>query len=248
MDAFNRCGMVKKAIEKQALHLESIFLRDFSDNPQGYIDDRPFGGGPGMVIRPEPLSAAIQYARNKAPKPAKVIYLTPAGRPLDHHKVVNLAQSEQPLIFIAGRYEGIDQRVIESEVDEMISIGDYVLTGGELAAMVVIDAMVRWIPGILGHQDSAANDAFTEENGGLLDCPHYTRPNDFAGKKVPQVLLSGDHKEIEKWRKKQALGQTWLHRPDILKKKALNAYEKELLADYLKEHKGEYNVRSYSGN
>jgi tRNA (guanine37-N1)-methyltransferase len=235
-EAFSSFGMVKRAIDKKKLALEIFNLREYSDNPQGYIDDRPFGGAPGMVFRPEPLHLAIQDAKAKAPGHARVIYLSPAGKPLKHDKVLELANTDAPLIFLAGRYEGIDQRIIDAEVDEQISLGDYVLSGGELAAMVVIDALVRWLPGVLGHQASAANDAFSVQNNGMLDCPHYTRPGEFNGKSVPKVLLSGDHQAIARWRKMQILGQTWQHRPDLLKNIQLDEEAEQLLADYKKEH------------
>jgi tRNA (guanine37-N1)-methyltransferase len=234
--AFSSFGMVQKAINQNALVLETFNLREYSDNPQGYIDDRPFGGGAGMVFKPEPLTKAIADAKAKAPSKARVIYLSPAGKRLDNKKIVNLSLCEESLIFIAGRYEGIDQRVVESQVDEIISLGDYVLSGGELAAMVVLDAMVRWLPGVLGHDESVKNDSFATENDGLLDCPHYTRPSEYNGQVVPKVLLSGDHSQILKWRKKQALGQTWQHRPDILAKLQLDDESKQLLSDYQQEY------------
>lgn len=216
VQAFSEVGMVRKAIEQQQLVVEAINLRDFSDHPAGYVDDRPFGGGAGMLFKPEPLFKAIQYAKQSAPGPCKVIYVSPAGERLSQSKVLEVAQWPENLIIIAGRYEGIDQRIIDSEVDVLLSIGDYVISGGELAAMVIVDAMCRWLPGVLGHKDSAANDAFSEANNGLLDCPHYTRPAVFNGQAVPGVLLSGDHAAIDAWRQEKILQQTSQYRPDLL--------------------------------
>ncbi len=227
-------GITGRAVEKKLLALETFDVRDFTTDKHATVDDRPYGGGPGMVMMAEPLRRAIDAAKNAAPN-ARVIYVTPAGKRFDHKAARRLADEKQPLIFVAGRYEGIDYRVIERDIDEQFSIGDYVLSGGELAAMVMIDAIVRWIPGALGHEASAPNDAFSEENAGLLDCPHYTRPADLAGEVVPPVLLSGDHQAIALWRKKQALGHTWLNRPDLLQQEALDKTSQRLLAEFQQE-------------
>lgn len=227
-------GMTARAINKGLLTLKTWDPRDFTTDKYKTVDDRPFGGGPGMVMMASPLREALAAAKVEAPN-SKVIYVTPMGKTFNHAMARKLAQEEQPLIFIAGRYEGIDQRVIDHDVDELISIGDYVLSGGELAVMVVIDALTRWLPGVLGHVASAPNDAFSEENGGLLDCPHYTRPADLAGQVVPAVLLGGDHDKIAKWRKKQSLGQTWLYRPDILEKMNLDETCQKMLVEFQQE-------------
>lgn len=230
------CGITRKAVQQQLLTLKTWDPRDFTQDSYATVDDRPYGGGPGMVMMVEPLRKAIESAKQASPKPAHVIYVTPAGKRFDVERARELAQSKQPLIFISGRYEGIDHRVIERDVDEQISIGDYVISGGELAVMVVIDAITRWIPGALGHEASAQADTFSRENDGLLDCPHYTRPACLDGQAVPQVLLSGDHQAIKTWRKKQSLGQTWLYRPDILEKLTLDETSKALLAAFQLEY------------
>lgn len=228
-------GIVARAIKKELLALALWNPRDFTSDNYATVDDRPYGGGPGMVMMAVPLRAALKAAKQSQPG-AKVIYVSPAGKRFNYKKARELANNKQPLIFIAGRYEGIDQRVIEHDVDDIISIGDYVLSGGELAVMVIIDAITRWLPGALGHGASAPNDAFSEENNGLLDCPHYTRPAELEGQKVPAVLLQGDHQRIARWRQKQALGQTWLHRPDILEKMTLDANAEKLLAEFQQEY------------
>jgi tRNA (guanine37-N1)-methyltransferase len=195
------------------------------------VDDRPYGGGPGMVMMIDPLQQAIGAARAALGGDAKVIFLSPQGRRFDHRVALELAR-EPALVLIAGRYEGVDERLLEAEVDEELSIGDYVLSGGELAAMVVIDAITRQLPGALGHELSAQEDSFAD---GLLDCPHYTRPEVYQGRQVPEVLLSGNHEEIRRWRLKQALGRTRERRPDLLEGRALTPEEEQLLAEYLRE-------------
>ncbi|MCS5712432.1 tRNA (guanosine(37)-N1)-methyltransferase TrmD [Candidatus Berkiella aquae] len=228
-------GITGRAIDKGILALKTFDLRDFANDKHATVDDRPYGGGPGMVMMAEPLRLSLEAAKEAAPSKAKVIYVTPAGKRFDHKAARRLADEKQPLILVAGRYEGIDQRVIERDIDEQFSIGDYVLSGGELAVMTIIDALTRWLPGALGHEASAPNDAFSEENAGLLDCPHYTRPADLDGEVVPPVLLSGDHQAIALWRKKQALGQTWLKRPDLLQHLALDKTSQQLLAEFKQE-------------
>lgn len=229
-------GITARAIKSGLLTLKTWDPRDFTTDNYATVDDRPYGGGPGMVMMAQPLRDALKAAKAAAPSKARVIYVTPAGKRFDHQMARKLAFNAEPLIFIAGRYEGIDQRVIDSDVDEQLSIGDYVLSGGELAVMVVVDALTRWLPGALGHEQSAPNDAFSEENWGLLDCPHYTRPASLAGEEVPSVLLEGNHQKIARWRKKQSLGQTWLHRPDILQKLTLDETCQALLAEFQKEY------------
>jgi tRNA (guanine37-N1)-methyltransferase len=224
-------GINSKAVKTGALKWSAWNPRDFTTDRHQTVDDRPFGGGPGMLMKVEPLTKAIDCAKETLKSPY-VVYLSPHGKALNHKKVMELLQKDS-LLLISGRYEGIDQRVIDGEVDEQISIGDYVLSGGELASMVLIDTLIRQIPGVLGHSESAQQDSFTE---GLLDCPHYTRPENVNGQTVPKVLLSGNHKEIEKWRRKQSLGLTWKNRPDLLEKQQLSEIDQQLLAEYIKEH------------
>lgn len=207
-------SILKRAQEKGSVSIRLVDIRDFADNKFRRVDDRPFGGGPGMVMMPQPVSAAIRKVKRAD---SHVIYLSPQGVPLNAAKCRQLAQKEH-LILLCGHYEGIDQRILDTEVDEEISIGDYVLTNGCLAAIVLLDAVVRFIPGVLGHPSAAEMDSFEE---GCLDCPHYTRPVDFEGQKVPAVLLSGNHQEIAKWRLEQALKKTHEVRPDLFGKKKL---------------------------
>lgn len=230
-EALTGYGVTGRAIENGLLSVKVWNPRDFTTDRHRSVDDRPYGGGPGMVMRPEPLAAAISQARLANPG-AGVIYLSPQGRRLDQAGVLHLA-GRHGLIMVAGRYEGVDQRVLDAEVDEEWSIGDYVLSGGELAAMVLIDAVARQLPGVLGHEQSAQQDSFAS---GLLDCGHYTRPVEYAGSAVPEVLLSGDHEQIRRWRLKQALGQTWLKRPDLLEHLQLDAEQQRLLEEFRLEH------------
>ncbi len=224
-------GISSRAVQQNLVAIRCWNPRDFTEDKHRTVDDRPYGGGPGMVMKVTPLRAAIQAAKQELPA-AKVIYLSPQGRTLDQAGVEQFSQQQQ-LILVAGRYEGIDERLIEAEIDEEWSIGDYVLSGGELAAMVLIDAVVRQLPGVLGHELSAKEDSFAED--GLLDCPHYTRPEQLDGVPVPEVLLSGDHEKIRRWRLKQALGRTWLRRRDLLENRQLSAEEKELLESFIAE-------------
>lgn len=214
------------------LQLDFWDPRDFTSDKHHTVDDKPYGGGPGMVMKAEPLLAAIGAAKNSLGGQTTVIYLSPQGKPFNQAAAQQVLKREK-LILIAGRYEGIDERVLDTAVDEEWSIGDYVLSGGELPAMCVIDALARLIPGVLGDAESAVQDSFAS---GLLDCPHYTRPEEIAGLKVPDVLLSGDHKAVAQWRLQQALGKTWLKRPDLLKNYLLNAEEQVLLAAFIKAH------------
>ena len=230
-DAVIDYGITSRAVDQGLLQLSCWNPRDYTDDRHHTVDDRPYGGGPGMVMKPEPLRDAIHSARAELPR-AKAIYLSPQGRRLDQRGVEELAARAQ-IILVAGRYEGIDERLIESEIDEEWSIGDYVLSGGELAAMVLVDAVTRLLPGVLGDAQSAAQDSFAD---GLLDCPHYTRPEDYAGRRVPEVLLGGNHAMIRRWRLKQALGRTWLRRPELLRGRELDREQQRLLDEFIREH------------
>lgn len=242
--ALTEQGVTGRAIQKGVIEVESFNPRDFTFDKHRTVDDRPYGGGPGMLMMVQPLSDAINAAKQAVPKlPAlvdiegktqqpKVIYLSPQGQPLTQSLVKSLA-AEPALIMVAGRYEGVDERVIQREVDIEVSIGDYVLSGGELPAMVLIDAIARLIPGVLGHAQSANEDSFYH---GLLDCPHYTRPEVLNGEPVPSVLLSGNHKKIRQWRMQQSLGRTWLRRPELLKTLALTEEQMRLLEAFQQDH------------
>lgn len=231
-DAVTGYGVVGRAVKRGILELGLWNPRDFTQDNHRTVDDRPYGGGPGMVMLLQPLREAVAAARTAVAEPAHVISLSPQGRRLDQRGVEELARRPR-LILVAGRYEGIDERFIELEVDEEWSIGDYVLSGGELAAMVMIDAVSRLLPGVLGHEASAEQDSFA---GGLLDCPHYTRPEVYDGRAVPPVLLSGDHQAIARWRLQQALGRTWLRRPELLEQLALDEKQRLLLQEFILEH------------
>jgi len=209
--ALTEQGVVGRAFRESKASLLCVNPRDFTTDKHQTVDDRSYGGGPGMVMRAEPLAAALAYVKQQLPE-AKVIYLSPQGKQLNQEATQQFA-SRHEMIFVAGRYEGVDERFIQSCVDEEWSIGDYVLSGGELAAMVLMDAVVRLLPGVLGHQESAAQDSFSE---GLLDCPHYTRPESWNEQRVPEVLLSGDHEAIRRWRREQSQQRTQQRRPDLL--------------------------------
>jgi len=228
-DAVRYWGMTRRALESGSLELTLWDPREFTDNSYRRVDDRPYGGGPGMVMMIEPLHKALTAAR--AASGGKVLHLSPQGGKLDQAGVKALADQDS-LVLLSGRYEGIDERLIETEVDKEISIGDYVVAGGELPAMVLIEALVRHLPGVLGNDGSAAADSFSD---GLLDWPHFTRPEVYRGCSVPPVLLSGNHDEIRRWRLKQALGRTWRRRPDLLAKRKLNKEEQHLLEQYKRE-------------
>lgn len=228
--AISDYGVSSRAVKKGLLALSFWNPRDFTEDRHQTVDDRPYGGGPGMLMKTQPLERAITAARQALPG-GQVIYLSPQGRTLDQPLVNALAQQET-LILLCGRYEGIDERVIEAHVDLEVSLGDFVLSGGEVAAMACLDAIIRLQPGALGHEDSADQDSFMN---GLLDCPHYTRPEEYAGQVVPPVLLSGDHEAIRKWRLKQSLGRTWQRRPDLLETMSLTDEEKVLLDQYISE-------------
>lgn len=232
--AITEHGITGRAVRDHLVDVHTWNPRDFTCDKHRTVDDRPYGGGPGMVMMAAPLKGAIHAAReaqSQAGITPRVIYLSPQGAPLTDAMVREMATTPG-MILLAGRYEGVDERLLTSEVDEAWSIGDYVLSGGELPAMVVIDAVTRLLPGALGHALSAEQDSFAD---GLLDCPHYTRPEDFEGARVPEVLLSGDHAAIARWRLKQSLGATWLHRPSLLAGRALSDDERHLLEEFKAE-------------
>lgn len=231
-EAVSAYGVTGRAVERGIVELGLWNPRDYTRDRHRTVDDRPYGGGPGMLMKMQPLRDAIHEARAAKDGPCHVVYLSPQGRPLDQSGVRELA-GHGHLVLIAGRYEGVDERLIDAEVDEEWSVGDYVLSGGEVAAMVVIDAVTRLLPGALGHEDSAQQDSFSD---GVLDYPHYTRPEVFDGLPVPEVLLSGDHAAIARWREKQALGRTWLRRPDLLARTQLSEREQQLLQEFIQEH------------
>jgi tRNA (guanine37-N1)-methyltransferase len=218
-------GIPRRAVEAGLFSLGLWNPRDFTHDRHRTVDDRPFGGGPGMLMKVEPLRAAIAAARAAAPVGHRVIALTPQGRRVDQAEVNRLARLPG-MILVCGRYEGMDERVLEADVDEELSLGDFVLSGGEPAAMALIDAVIRQLPGALGHEQSAVQDSFM---AGLLDCPHYTRPEMVEERGVPQVLLGGNHKEIERWRLQQALTRTWRRRPELLAVRRMTEAERRLL-------------------
>lgn len=224
------CGVVGRAADQGLLELNCWNPRDYTSDRHRTVDDRPYGGGPGMLMKVQPLQDTIQAVRQYSRK-ATLVYLSPQGILVKQDRLAR--QVEQgSVIFLCGRYEGIDERLIQQEVDEEWSIGDYVISGGELAAMVCIDAMTRLIPGALGHEQSALQDSFSE---GMLDCTHYTRPEEFQGIKVPDVLMNGNHQEIQNWREKQSLGRTWQRRPDLLEHIVLDDRQQALLKEYIDE-------------
>ncbi|MFD1806618.1 tRNA (guanosine(37)-N1)-methyltransferase TrmD [Pasteurella oralis] len=223
--AITEFGVTGRAVKQNLLQVQCWNPRDFTHDKHKTVDDRPYGGGPGMLMMVQPLRDAIKAAKAEVGEEAKVIYLSPQGRKLDQAGVKILAEN-QKMILLCGRYEGIDERLIETEVDEEWSVGDYVLTGGELPAMTLIDAVARFIPGVLGKQASAEEDSFAE---GLLDCPHYTRPEVLDGLAVPPVLMSGNHEQIRQWRLKKSLERTWLRRPELLESLALTDEQRKLL-------------------
>ncbi|MBE9549412.1 MAG: tRNA (guanosine(37)-N1)-methyltransferase TrmD [Proteobacteria bacterium] len=224
-------GVTGRAIREDKIQIKTWNPRDFTADRHRTVDDRPYGGGPGMVMMVAPLVKTLEAVVNDSSVAAKVALMSPQGNALDQAAVEELAQ-RQRLILICGRYEGIDERLIDALVDEEWSIGDYVLSGGELAAAVIVDAVSRLQADVLGDSRSAEQDSFSD---GLLDYPHYTRPEDVGGEKVPDVLLSGDHAAIEKWRRKQALGRTWQRRPDLLEKLELSKQDQALLADFIND-------------
>jgi len=233
--AITEYGVTGRAVSRGKLAIDYWNPRDFTHDKHKTVDDRPYGGGPGMVMKVEPLQQAIQAAKEQLGQQTKVAYLSPQGRKLDQQGLQELATREA-MIFVAGRYEGVDERLIEQEIDEEWSIGDYVLSGGELAAMVMIDGVARLLPGVLGDEESAQQDSFM---AGLLDHPHYTRPERLSDQDVPEVLLGGNHEAIRKWRLKQSLGRTWLRRPDMLVMESLTNEQKALLEQFIAEYRHE---------
>lgn len=233
--ALTASGITRRALERGLYELGFHSPRDFVSDPHRTVDDRPYGGGPGMVMMPGPLESAIEAARavqiQRCGEAGRVVYLSPQGRRLDHDMVLEIG-ARQSVILLCGRYEGVDQRLIDRCVDEEVSLGDFVLSGGELPAMVLLDAIIRHLPGALNDADSAEQDSFVN---GLLDCPHYTRPEVYRGERVPEVLLSGHHAAIRRWRLKQSLGRTWLQRPDLLAGRALTKEEDLLLEEFRQE-------------
>ena len=233
--ALTQSGITRRALEEGRWHLDCWNPRDFTEDNHRTVDDRPYGGGPGMVMLPAPLEAAIAAARARqlasGVPVSRVVCLSPQGAPLTHRRVMQFVQQagSEGLILLCGRYEGIDERLIERCVDEEISIGDFVLSGGEIPAMALLDAIVRQLPGVLNDHCSAVEDSFVT---GLLDCPHYTRPEEYEGQAVPDVLLSGHHEAIRRWRLKESLGRTWQRRPDLLSGRTLSAEETQLLGTY----------------
>jgi tRNA (guanine37-N1)-methyltransferase len=228
-----RQGVTGRAVESGQVPMRLWNPRDYADDAHRTVDDRPYGGGPGMVMMVEPLRRAIEAAKAAAPD-SRVLYLSPQGRRLDQAAARQLA-TEPGFILLAGRYEGVDERLIDAYIDEEWSIGDYVLSGGELPAMVLIDAVIRLLPGVLGHAESAEQDSYVD---GLLDCPHYTRPEVIEERAVPEVLMSGNHELIRRWRLKEALGRTWLRRPDLLERRRLSSEEQDLLDEFIRAHAG----------
>ncbi len=230
--AITEYGVTSRAVKQGLVDVSTYNPRDYTSDKHRTVDDRPYGGGPGMLMMVEPLTKAIEAAKRQyGEQGAYVVYLSPQGAPLNQSKVQELV-ARKNIVLVSGRYEGIDERVIESHVDEEISLGDFVLSGGEIAATALMDAAIRLVPGALGHNDSALEDSFVD---GLLDCPHYTRPEVLEGKKVPEVLLSGNHALIKRWRMKQSLGRTWLRRPELLEKLELSDEQLALLDEFKAE-------------
>jgi tRNA (guanine37-N1)-methyltransferase len=226
-------GITGRALKKELIKVACWNPRDFTQNKHHTVDDRPYGGGPGMVMMAQPLWDAIRAAKQAAPQDKKpvVIHLSPQGKCFNQSAAIQMLSKEN-LIVVAGRYEGIDERLLTTEIDEEWSIGDYVLSGGELAALTLIDVMTRLLPGALGHEDSAREDSISS---GLLKYPQYTRPDNFQNLRVPEILMGGNHKQIERWRLKQSLGKTWLKRPDLLAKLKLDKFQLELLMEFIQE-------------
>jgi tRNA (guanine37-N1)-methyltransferase len=237
-EAVTEAGVTGRARDRGIYGLVAWNPRDFARNAYRTVDDRPYGGGPGMVMMAEPLDRAVSAARQRQAstgvKKPRVVYMSPQGRLLNHALVMDLS-AEQGLVLLAGRYEGVDERAIARVVDDEVSIGDYVLSGGELAAMVLIDSIVRQLPGALGDAQSAAQESFV---GGLLDCPQYTRPEQYEGLAVPPVLMSGNHADIGRWRLKQSLGRTWQRRPELLERRGMSVDEQRLLEEFKQELSG----------
>ncbi len=231
IDSFKETGFIKRAIEKNILSINVINLRDFSVNKHKKVDDKPFGGGPGMVLQYEPIKEALLSIENKSNEKQRIIYLSPQGKALTQKKFDFLSKQKN-ITLLCGRYEGVDQRVLDHLVDEEISLGDYVISGGEVPSMVIMEGVCRLLEGAIDDEESIKQDSFQEN---LLDHPHYTRPEVINDKRVPEVLLKGNHLEINKWRRKQALGVTWRKRPELLKKVKLSKEDDKLLRDYKSE-------------
>jgi tRNA (guanine37-N1)-methyltransferase len=229
----SRIGVGGRALEKGLVSLECTSPRAFATDAYQTVDDRPYGGGPGMVLKVEPMAEAIETARKAMPAGSRVVFLGPQGR-VFCQKIAREMAELPGLVLVAGRYEGFDERLLDSQADDELSLGDYVISGGETAALVVMDAVIRLLPDVLGDEDSAKQDSFTDE---LLDCPHYTRPEVVDGMQVPEVLLQGNHAAIRRWRLKQALGRTWSRRPELLQDRQLTDDEQELLQEYVAEQK-----------
>ncbi len=222
-------GVVGRAIARDLLSFRVIDPRDHADDRHATVDDRPYGGGPGMVMKAEPLTRALDEARAMAPGPVTTVFVSPQGRRFDHRVALELAGMDR-LVFVAGRYEGVDERFVRREVDLELSLGDFVLSGGELAVMVVLDAVARLLPGTLGNAESAGAESHAD---GLLDHPHFTRPASYGGEAVPDVLLGGDHGAVARWRRREALGRTWQKRPDLLAARPLDATDRRLLREFI---------------
>ena len=227
-EAIERWGITSRAMQRGILELDCFNPREHAVDRHRSVDDRPYGGGPGMVMMVQPLRGAIAAARMRVGENTHTVCLSPQGRRVDQAAIAGLAERER-LILVCGRYEGIDERLLEQEVDEELSVGDFVASGGEVPAMLLVEAMTRLLPGALGHEESASHDSFAD---GLLDCPHYTRPEVSDGLRVPTVLLSGDHEAIRRWRLKQALGRTWQRRPDLLRDARLDEEQRALLEEF----------------
>lgn len=240
IEAGARWGVTGRALDGERARLECVNPRRFTDDVHNTVDDRPYGGGPGMVLKPEPVARAIAAARAAAPDGARVVFLSPQGRVFDQACAAELA-ALPGLILVCGRYEGFDERLVHSEADLELSLGDFVISGGELGALVVADAVLRLLPGVLGHPASAEQDSFAEQR---LDCPHYTRPEVYAGRAVPAVLLSGDHAAIRRWRRQQSVVRTRERRPDLLERRPLSDEEQELL----REHRSAAGLPSLTGD
>ena len=245
--ALTQSGITRRALENQRWCFDFQNPRDFTEDAHRTVDDRPYGGGPGMLMLAEPLEKAIRAAKGRQQTQrglrSRVIYLSPQGVPLTHQRVVRFVaeRAQEGVVLLCGRYEGIDERLLERCVDEEISLGDFVLSGGEIPAMALLDAVIRQLPGVLGDADSAEQDSFV---AGLLDCPHYTRPEEYQGQKVPDVLLSGHHAEIRRWRLKQALGRTWQRRPELLAGRAWSKEETQLLVQF-QEQCGQKTIKEF---
>lgn len=229
--AFGGLGVTGRAVSEGQVAIDFESPRTHATDRHGTVDDRPYGGGPGMVLQLGPMHAAIRALQQRLPQGTRTVLMSPQGQPFDQAKADEYASMEG-LLLVCGRYEGVDERLLELAIDEEVSVGDFVVSGGELPALMVVDAVSRLLPGVLGAEDSASQDSFVD---GLLDCPHYTRPEEFSGLRVPEVLLSGNHEHIRRWRLKQSLGRTWMRRPDLLEGRRLRDEEQSLLDEFIAE-------------